>query len=118
MTTSPLAASSSVRNLGALYSVVVGVALAFAMEGVIDPMAAGSPFQWRMFPWPAPRFGTTCYVRPAAIGGPRSCGTWKHQVDGLIASGAGGRPPSALWGRNVLYSRLHCSTSTAASLSV
>ena len=33
---------------------------------------------------------------------------------GLIASGAGGKPPQALWGRTVLYSRLHCSTSTAA----
>ena len=27
---------------------------------------------------------------------------------------AGGKPPQALWGRTVLYSRLHCSTSTAA----
>ena len=30
-----------------------------------------------------------------------------------IASGAGGKPPQALWGRTVLYSRLHCSTSTS-----
>ena len=36
-------------------------------------------------------------------------------VFNLIASGAGGKPPQALWGRTVLYSRLHCSTSTAAS---
>lgn len=44
------AAESSVRNLGALYSVVVGVALAFAMESVIDPAAVGSPFQWHLLP--------------------------------------------------------------------
>ena len=44
------AAESSVRNLGALYSVVVGVALAFAMENVIDPGAPGSPFRWELLP--------------------------------------------------------------------
>ena len=41
-------------------------------------------------------------------------GILRNQGDGLIASGAGGKPPQALWGRTVLYSRLHCSTSTAA----
>lgn len=44
------AAESSVRNLGALYSVVVGVALAFAMERVVDPSSVGSPFQWDLLP--------------------------------------------------------------------
>lgn len=44
------AAESSVRNLGALYSVVVGVALAFAMENIIDPAALGSPFRWELLP--------------------------------------------------------------------
>ena len=50
MSLTPTAAESSVRNLGALYSVVVGVALAFAMETVIDPAAPGSPFRWRTVP--------------------------------------------------------------------
>ncbi len=43
------AARSSVRNLGALYSVVVGVALAFAMEKLVDAEAA-SVFQWHLVP--------------------------------------------------------------------
>lgn len=43
------AAKSSVRNLGALYSVVVGVALAYAIEEVIDPVAA-TPFSWHLMP--------------------------------------------------------------------
>jgi len=30
----------------------------------------------------------------------------RNQGDGLIASGAGGNPPRALWGLTVLYSRL------------
>ena len=62
--------------------------------------------------------GTTSYVRPRAIGGPWSWGILRNQGDGFIVSGAGGSPPWARWGRTVLYSRLHCSTSTVASGSV
>ena len=55
---------------------------------------------------------------PRAIGGPWSWGILRNQGDGFIVSGAGGSPPWARWGRTVLYSRLHCSTSTVASGSV
>ena len=49
---------------------------------------------------------------------PWSWGILRNQGDGFIVSGAGGSPPWARWGRTVLYSRLHCSTSTVASGSV
>ena len=52
---------------------------------------------------------------PAAVEGREGRASSGTRGDGLIASGAGGKPPQALWGRTVLYSRLHCSTSTAAS---
>lgn len=39
---------------------------------------------------------------------------YPHASAGSIAPGAGGRLPSALWGRIVLYSRRHLSISTSA----
>jgi len=42
-------------------------------------------------------------------------GILRNQGEGLIVSGAGGCPLQALWGRTVLYNRLHCSTRTTAS---
>ena len=50
-----------------------------------------------------------------SAGGAKS---WSENPGQTVVSGAGGRPPSELWGRRWLYSRRHCSIRICTSLSV
>ena len=49
-----------------------------------------------------PQCGTTPYVRPRAIGDPRSWDILSNHFDGFAVSGSGGEPRLALLGRTVL----------------